>query len=848
MQKLIKKTNVLIAIIMAFCLSFMTACGETAGNGSETGATPSTSETESGSDTHEVDPVLPITISAAASDTELKIGEDAQIYVTIRNTENVGYTLKSSKPSILTVSATGYVEVVSDPGYDVNVTVTATANADSTKTADVVFKVRTSNVVEGEVAGANGSLTSDMLNELANSSITVTGTIEDVYDIYSTQSKDSSQIYEFEVKMEKNKWFGSWKASEEDGEPVENAEVMTNYYQKGSEIVVTQVEDEYGRTSKATGYPLQEVYIDRHNQVQYKNVVDYLSRASLWDNQHLWNHINELVATNWAANVKYYEEDDVFVYTADLNSTEDWYLLAYLAVSFTPILQGADAFETIDIYVENGKITKMVAQSAVTSYTNEDDEAIAGEWTVATLNFSDIGTTTVPAPAAYTIPEEDTAAYDALGKALTAIRNADSYHFHTTERTTYAVSSDDSDYTIESANPSKTLYVQTKTSPSAFKPANSATGTEGLEGYVTKGGIYLVRTGKYTYTMDEDPYFHEVSGYRQYTVDGGDDYYEFFKPKYENGAYHFVGESRTYGTLAEDIMPKFDFASEIFEFRGETTVDKARMYQFALKATNVTKDIAMQTSMYSYAKSATASANSVVTILVTKQGDLYSISYPYDISGNYRGICTTVLSNINDTAIDPAVFSDENYIAKVYSYDWKDYGVKYYDYYHEYEDENGNVQHNWLRKDITADKVIEEIAKDRKNNFDKDMPSLEFVYNAFGNFYGPFFDYSSTLTTDSKGNSYYKKHLSLTATTDKVDEQDHITCETFVEIIEGITQDLAKFGFALDEKNSRMDGGTTGRQDNYATFRHGDVMIVINNNFTKNFWIEFYVNNDWSLN
>ncbi len=837
-----KKTRVyriLVALTLVFCMSLFTACGN---EESVQPTSESTSETSS-----DVTPVRAVEITAKADAYSLKVGDTTRITVTVTNTENIGYTLKSSDESILSVSSSGLVEVIKDPDYTTHVEVIATANADKSKTAKVEFKINSTKVTPGQINGANGSkLTSEMIAALGNESITVNGTIEDIYDVYSTSGIESSQVYEYEVKMQPDKWYGYWKAIEEDGEEIEGAEPMANYYQRGSEMVVTQVEDEYGTASKAEGYPLQELYINKNNEVVAENVTDYISRATLWTNQHLWNHLGELVSDgSWTNRAEYNEEDDVYIYTANLNSNE-WYLMAYLAFSFTPILSGADAFSSLEFYVENGEITKIIAFSEVSNYYDENDEVIAGEYTVATLYFSNVGTTVVPAPAAYTISEDETAEYAALASALEKMQSASSYYFKTTDVTTYAVSADDDDYSISTESVNKgEVYALSKTSPAEFAYANTSSGTVGLEGYVTESGIYLVKTDKYTYTMDGNAYWKAVTGYRQF-----DGYYEYFEPTFNNDAnrYFFEGKIRTYGTLKEKVMPNFDFLPEIFEYRGTTKVAGANMYQFALRSSKITAEVAKQISMYSYAKDATALANAVLTITVTKNGELYSTSYPYDISGNYRGICTTIYSNIDDTEINSAVFSADNYVSKQYSFNWADYKVKYYDYYHEYEDEQGNKKHNWLRdENKTAAEVIQEIAADRHNNFASDMPSAEFLYNAFGNFYGPFFEYSSTLTTDVGGFTYYKKWLEVTCSTDKCDANSQISTEVFMEILNGIIDDLAAEGFTLDLDNSRLDGGTTGRQTNYATFSKGDVMIVVENNFTKNFWISFYVNGDWSL-
>ena len=44
-----------------------------------------------------------------------------------------------------------------------------------------------------------------------------------------------------------------------------------------------------------------------------------------------------------------------------------------------------------------------------------------------------------------------------------------------------------------------------------------------------------------------------------------------------------------------------------------------------------------------------------------------------------------------------------------------------------------------------------------------------------------------------------------------------------------------------------MTGGESGRSNRYITFIKGDVQIVIENNFTKYFWIYIYETGAWSL-
>ena len=65
---------------------------------------------------------------------------------------------------------------------------------------------------------------------------------------------------------------------------------------------------------------------------------------------------------------------------------------------------------------------------------------------------------------------------------------------------------------------------------------------------------------------------------------------------------------------------------------------------------------------------------------------------------------------------------------------------------------------------------------------------------------------------------------------------------------EEIKDALVAEGFVLSVANTDTTGGESGKSNRYVCFVKGDIEIVIENNYTKYFWIYFYVTGDWTLN
>ena len=92
--------------------------------------------------------------------------------------------------------------------FDTPVTVTATAKADRNATASKTITI-IAPVVEGRV----GDLTSEMIQALGNPSITVTGTLTDVYFDNYQSYLNSETVYDMIVEMEEGKWKGAWRVA-----------------------------------------------------------------------------------------------------------------------------------------------------------------------------------------------------------------------------------------------------------------------------------------------------------------------------------------------------------------------------------------------------------------------------------------------------------------------------------------------------------------------------------------------------------------------------------------------------------------------------------------------------------
>ena len=173
----------------------------------------------------------------------------------------------------------------------------------------------------------------------------------------------------------------------------------------------------------------------------------------------------------------------------------------------------------------------------------------------------------------------------------------------------------------------------------------------------------------------------------------------------------------------------------------------------------------------------------------------------------------------------------EDYVPRVVAEEWADYTTKYY---------SPTCSTLDTREENTA-VVLQDAFGDKADS----IPAPTVFLAAFGDaISGPFFDWKEK-GVDADGNPVYAKYISITATSSKFDENAKIT--NYDEIIEILGAELVKAGFVLSPANTDTTGGESGKADRIVCYMNEDITIVIENNYTKYFWIYFYQTGDWSL-
>lgn len=772
-----------LAILFVFMVASCKKCGD---DGDEPTPTPTPTPEE-------------VVVSLTATQDTIKKGETVNLSVSITGSTNTTYTWTISDPTLVSIE-NNQLTVIADTTIDKMVTVTATSNADTNAKASKTFKVLAP-VIEGQV----GELTHNMLQNLGNASITVTGVLTDIYQDFNMSINSSTQKYDMVVKMEKDKWSGSWNIQSD------KQNVITDNYRKGEE---DGLKDQYGNI----GHALERLYIDKDNKVAVKRVTDYISVPAIWEAQHLWNHLNNLQINKFT----YDAETEVYKYNADFTNEDDAYLMTYLAYSLTPLLE--DTLAELYLVVEDGKITKMLAQTEILYYgENQEEDPDAMSYTTIELVFSEIGTTKVEDPQPYDAPEY----VEKLQAALDKMKNANNYTFHTKDVQTYAPSTDGNDYEIQSVSTAISTSVQPLTSSvllSAVKNHTSSVGTVGCYGQITKDAVLFATTGKYSYTMDGNDYYTNYTGYKQ----NNNNTYDYFE--YNGTQNALVGKKWVSGSFF-DALPSFDFSANVFECVGQTISNGKTRYTYQLRESSITRDIAMQVCAYSYADDADPSSTSSFTIVVDDDGNLISTTFPYSlVSGTYMGYCTTTYSNVGTTELEEGLF--DNYVPREVKTSWSEYITKYY------SPTNSTLD----SREENAAVVFEAIFGDAA----KDIPSPSLFMNIIGdNINGPFYDWKEK-GTDSDGNPIKTGFVNINVTSSEYDENSRIT--NFDELMAQFKTALEAEGFTLSVANTDTSGGESGRGDRYVCFTKGDIQIVFQNNHTKYIWIYFYKTGDWTLN
>ena len=725
-------------------------------------------------------------------------GDRIKLEVVVTDSKTGSYSWSYSVQGLVEVTDTNELVVLKTVKVDTTVNVKVTLDEDSSVHDSITFVVKAQ-----LVAGNAGDLTSQMIEEIGNENITVNGVVTDYYHDYQQSFNNSTNSYNMTVKMEDGKWYGSWCHSSN------TSTVLTNIYKRGTE----QVTDENG----VTGYALKSVYINKDNVATDEIVKDYNSVPSLWETNHLWNHLGNLDINKFA----YDEDTNRYYYVIDENDMDDLYLMTYLAYSLTPMLE--DTFFEVYFIVEDGHITKMVAQTEILLYGADTSEDATGDsYTVAELSFSAMGSTTVEDPAPYEAPEYA----DKLQAALDGIKNAKNYTFHAVETQTYAPSTDSGDYTIESLSANETVGPVKK-----FARVNnntSATGTVGVYGLVTENAVLYAKTGKYDYSMDDKLYHTEYSGYYDYdTTDGAFDGFE-----YSTSTKSLVGVKRYVGQLF-DVMPSFNVSPNIFKLQGATTVNGKTTYTFVLRETAIMREVALELSAHTYATDADASTSVNFTIRVNDSGELVSVTYPYSlVSGTYMGYITTTFSNIGTTTISEDTF--DGYVPRELKTSWSQYTTKYY---------TPDFSSATTRDEDTS-VVFEAVYGDLA----KLLPAPSIFLDIVGdNIYGPFYNWKS-VATDAEGNDINHGYVTLTVRSDYSDENAKMSSEQWDTLCSQFTTALNAAGLTKDGGNSGVSGS-----NRYITFTAKDpitqegIEVVIENNGTRYLWIYFYILGDWKL-
>ena len=794
-NSIIRLMSLILVIVMM--VSSFASCVKKNPDGTGDNSQQGSGETENPSNNNT--PVTPadiVKIEMSASASQIKKGDSVQVTARVTGAKNTKVTWSVSHPDVVSVDENGLVTMVGDINIDTIITVTATSVENSTVKATKTL-IAKAPVVDGRV----GELTSDMLVAIGNPSITVTGTVTDVYNDIATPANSSNEVYEFTVEMADGAWRGSWNHQG-------SKNVIVNNYRRGDK---DGIKDQNGNS----GHEMLEMIIDKNNTVYAKSIKDYMSFPAVWESQHLWNHLSNLNVNKFTYDV----ENNVYKYNIDPENIDDMYLMTYFAFSLTPILGNEDTFMELYLYVEDSKITKLVAQTAVEMLGNDPENPDATQYTVISIDFSKVGTTVVPDPTPY-----EAAQYaDKLEAALEKMKDATNYTFYVVDNMN--AMPDTGDYDLYSVNGAASVSTSNTVLSAPYQNGTSSVGTAGSVGYVTPEAIVISVTGKYSYTLDGQNYHTEYSGYKQ-NSDGTYD-------EFECDAQGFYGTKKVSGNIL-DLMPDFDLSANIFKLTGMMINENTGKfeYTFALREASITRDVAMQLCAYSYADDAAATSSMLLSITVDDDGNLISIQFPYDLSGVYGGSCKVSYKNVGTTTIAEGAF--DNYRPRVPETAWSQYTLTdYYNLYTTlcknygcYDEATGTYNHKGHV--ATADVVLQSIFGESWTN----VPSPEVLMKLFGdNISGPFYNWKEV-------NGENHGYMSITTYSTEYDENAKMT--NYEELMQEVIDELAKYGFSLSAANTDMSGGESGKSNRYVTLIHeSGIKIVIENNHTKYLWIYF---------
>lgn len=766
----------------------------------------------------------------------------------------------------------GYiVRLVGDVRFDTTATITASLkdNANISKTISVRLLQTRGN--QEPVEGKNGiRLTKENLGEISNASITSTGVLSDITLTVSNGREDKNS-YEMLVKMAQDRWYGAWNIM---GKKL----VTSDTYVKSATTV--NARDESGNIVAKN--VMDRLYINSQNQLASKTVKNSASVPTLWENQHLWNHLTTSYLT--VDDFNFDEEVDAaalgyvsrgtsntsmsaFKYRFDATDAQTAYLFAYIKQSLTPLAGGDDAIEDLWVIVDSEGVLGIYAKTYVESYWGTEDntpvqgsEPVSKSWSTIMLTLSDIGTTTVADPAPYTVGTREV--YTILEKSLSYMKDSKSYKFMAVDTATRAPTVNEDDYNVSggvssgstgsgsssgSATHSGKFYDHVD---SVGLNGQAATGTMGYVVANTANPFVLFeQVGKYDSSMDDNIYHFTYTGYKGFTDGSGAAYYEEFA--YNSKIDGFAG-TRIVNADISTVLPLFNFSTALFKYDGSKVDGDREVYTFNLIDPTLTYDVVQQMSIDKQRNSASSSAENTVQISVAydtskEESDpsaytIVSTSYPYSFAGGtYAGYITTYYYGIGTTTITENEVFGNKYQQRVLPASWAEVAHKgYYYYLHTseikaypgmYDKETGKYIEGGDQKltNSNMDTVFTDVFKD---NY-KYLPGPQFFLELFNDrLSGPWFDYTIT-GKDSAGNYTYTEEVSITVQVDNVDENKVLSNEEYVNCINAIIAKFNKWneanasglGLTKDDKGNWIGGWTFSKANSTALegFAYDDV-------------------------
>lgn len=766
----------------------------------------------------------------------------------------------------------GYiVRLVGDVRFDTTATITASLKDNANISKKISIKLLQTRGNQEPVEGKNGiRLTKENLGEISNASITSTGVLSDITLTVSNGREDKNS-YEMLVKMAQDRWYGAWNIR---GKKL----VTSDTYVKSATTV--NARDESGNIVAKN--VMDRLYINSQNQLASKTVKNSASVPTLWENQHLWNHLTtsyltvddfsydkdvDAAALGYVSRGTSNTSMSAFKYRFDATDAQTAYLFAYIKQSLTPLAGGDDAIEDLWVIVDSEGVLGIYAKTYVESYWGTEDntpvqgsEPVSKSWSTIMLTLSDIGTTTVADPAPYTVGTRDV--YTILEKSLSYMKDSKSYKFMAVDTATRAPTVNEDDYNVSggvgsgstgsgsssgSATHSGKFYDHVD---SVGLNGKAATGTMGYVVANTANPFVLFeQVGKYESSMDDNIYHFTYTGYKGFTDGSGAAYYEEFA--YNSKIDGFAG-TRIVNADISTVLPLFNFSTALFKYDSMKMDGDREVHTFSLIDPTLTFEVVQQMSIDKQRNSASSSAENTVQISVAydtskEESDpsaytIVSTSYPYSFAGGtYAGYITTYYYGIGTTTITENEVFGNKYQQRVLPTSWAEVAHKgYYYYLHTseikaypgmYDKETDKYIEGGDQKltNSNMDTVFTDVFKD---NY-KYLPGPQFFLELFNDrLSGPWFDYTIT-GKDSAGNYTYIEEVSITVQVDNVDENKVLSNEEYVNCINAIIAKFNKWneanasrlGFTKDDKGNWIGGWTFSKANSTALegFAYDDV-------------------------